>query len=496
MGIFDSSNYAPVGNGSWLDGLMQSLGVQPSTGFPQSPLNAQASVPAAQPAAPQNAPIPVGDYQMPRVGSGFLDVYPQHDPQTGDTIQPASPAPMASVPAPQPAAVNPLLKAAAALHSIAQGGSIFGAVTGNPDDAKSTQQQQLQKQIQARVAAGQSPQLAQAAVLGGPEFAKILDAQTFGPHNAENLGQGYIRDPRTGKVTRAYTPEQNDNFVTVQTGEDGLGKKTFQKMNKATGEMTPIASPSADANSGGLGDMTKTGAEFLATLPPELAGRVKAIAEGRQPFPGGLAASRPYWQTATAATQQYDPTFDATNWPSRVAGVKDFSAGKSSEMVRSANQTLAHVNSLLDSADALHNGNYPALNWAGNKMNEATGGGEPGAFRTNAHAVAEEMSKVFKGANMSDAEIHAWEENLSPNMSPAQQRAQIAKLSELLHGSLNALEEKRLTAIGPMAAEKQGPLIKPEGQAVLKRIDAWLKAGNSAGAGGTAPTGVKWSVVQ
>jgi hypothetical protein len=106
------------------------------------------------------------------------------------------------------------------------------------------------------------------------------------------------------------------------------------------------------------------------------------------------------------------------------------------------------------------------------------------------------MSKVFKGSNMSDAEIHAWEDNLSPNMSPAQQRAQIGKLSELLHGSLQALEEKRVASIGQVAADKAGPLIKPEGQRVLQRIDAWLKAGNAAAAGGTAPTGVKWSVVQ
>jgi hypothetical protein len=349
------------------------------------------------------------------------------------------------------------------LHSIAHGGSIYGAVTGNFDDPKSMQQAQLQQQIKALVNAGLTPQEATATVLN-PEVGKAIIAQKF-------------------------AKPQNDNFSVVQTGEDGLGRKSFSRMNKSTGEMTPIASATGADTNTGLGDMSKTGAEYLATLPPDVAGRVKAMAEGRQPLPSSYALSKPYWQNLITATQNYDPTFDATNWSGRIAGVRDFSAGKSSEMVRSANQTLAHVNALLDSADALHNGNYPSLNWVGNKFNEATGGGEPGAFRTNAHAVAEEMSKVFKGANMSDSEIHAWEENLSPNMSPAQQRAQIAKLSELLHGSLDALEEKRLAAIGPMAAEKAGPLIKPEGQAVLKRIDAWLKAGAAPGA---LPAG--WSV--
>jgi hypothetical protein len=481
MGIYDSSNYAPVGNGSWLDGLLHSLGVQPSTGFPASPTDAQASAPqSAAPQAQQNAPIAIGDYSMPRIGGGFLSDYPQHDPQTGETIQPANTAP-----APQPAATNPLLKAATALHSIAQGGSLYGAVTGQFDDPKSVQRQDAQKQFAALVSLGFSPQAAQIGATD-PEARKVMIAQKLGPQTLTSLGQGYVAD-KNGKVTRAYTPEQNDAFE-LKTIKDALGNETAVKINKSTGDVTPVANPGANANAG-LGDTSKTGAEYLATLDPAMAGRVKAMVEGRQAPPSSLARSRPYWQNLLAAAQTYDPTFDEANWSGRVAGVKDFSAGKSADMVKSANQTLAHVNALIDSADALHNGNYPSVNWVGNKFNEATGGGEPGAFRTNAHAVAEEMSKVFKGANMSDSEIHTWEENLSPNMSPTQQRAQIAKLSELLHGSLDALEEKRLTAIGPMAAEKQGPLIKPEGQAVLKRIDGWLKAGNSAGA---LPAG--WSV--
>jgi hypothetical protein len=80
-------------------------------------------------------------------------------------------------------------------------------------------------------------------------------------------------------------------------------------------------------------------------------------------------------------------------------------------------------------------------------------------------------------------------------MSPEQQKAQIAKLSELLHGSLQALEEKRLAAIGPMAAEKAGPVIKQEGQKVLERIDNWLKSNGSpqqAAPAAKLPSG--WSV--
>ncbi|MDA9437254.1 hypothetical protein [Bradyrhizobium sp. CCBAU 51627] len=429
--------------------------------------NAAAPAPQATP-TPDNAPIAVGNYQMPRIGSGFLDVYPQHDPATGATVAPA----LQPIPAATPDDLGSHLMTG--FQNWQSGGNIVGsivaAITGKRNDPQAElqaqQQAQLRQQFTALVNAGFTPQEATVAVLN-PEAGKAIIAQKF-------------------------TKPQNDSFSVVQTGEDGLGKKTFAKMNKATGEMTPIATAvGGDTTATGLGDMSKTGAAYLATLAPDVAGRVRAMAEGRQPLPSSMALARPYWQNLIAATQQYDPTFDAANWSGRVASVKDFSAGKSAEMVRSANQTLAHVNALLDSADALHNGNYPALNWVGNKFNEATGGGEPTAFKINAHAVADEMSKVFKGGNLSDTEIRAWEEGLSPNMSPTQQRAAIGKLSELLHGSLQALEEKRVAGMGQLAADKAGPIIKEEGQRVLKRIDEWLKA-NGGETPGALPAG--WSV--
>jgi hypothetical protein len=510
MSVFDNAQFDPAtyasGAPSWLDNLMQQAGVQPSAGFPAAPADANAAMPAAAPQPQQASPIDVGGYSMPRVGpaAAFTPPPGQLDPNTGEHVAPAqAAAPIqlqpAAAPVPQPAQnawSNFFNKAADGLDSVAHGGTLLGALRGQPTDPASVKQRQTQQLSVALTGAGipqaQAQQFAMIHAID-PEAGRALIQKALGPPQA---APQYAWDPKTGKAVHLYEPEQKDNFQVVQTGESGLGQKTFSKMNKADGTMTPIVGAPGGDNSIGLGDPTKTGADYLATIPPQQAGIVKAMVEGRQAPPSSFALSKPYWQNMIAAAQQYDPTFDQIQWSGRVAGVKDFSAGKSSEMVRSANQTLQHVNALLDSADALHNGNYPSMNWVGNKFNEATGGGEPGAFKTNAHAVADEMSKVFKGGNLSDSEIRAWEENLSPNMSPAQLRAQIGKLSELLHGSLQALEEKRVASIGQVAADKAGPIIKPAGQAVLKRIDEWLKAGNAAGAAGTAPTGVKWSVVQ
>jgi hypothetical protein len=231
MSIFDN-NAPDTDSPNLIQALMTKLGIAPQQPQPQT-------APVGQ---VQSAPLPP------------------------IAAQPAAPAPQAAPQQPQPGPVQAFFqKAAAGLGSMAHGGTLAGAASGQFDDPQSIQHRQLQQQYQALVPVlGQ--QGAMLAVLN-PEAGKTLIASALGPHNAENLGQGYIRDPQTGKVTRAYVPEQNDNFVTVQTGEDGLGKKTFSKMNKATGEMTPIAAaPGADT--GGYGDMSKTGDAYLATLPP------------------------------------------------------------------------------------------------------------------------------------------------------------------------------------------------------------------------------------
>jgi hypothetical protein len=494
MGLFPDNVYDPDTFQSPQGGLLDRLLAQvnaatptPSAGFPGAPAPTATPPIVAQddedtPA--QASPINVGGYQMPRIGdaAGFT-LPPPFDPATGEHVAPAPAAAPTQQPA-QPAA-NPLSaffnKAADGLEGVAHGGSLLGVLRGQPTDPHSVQQRQLQQQYAALVGAGLSPQMATAAVLN-PEFAKTIIPQAFGPHNAENLGQGYIRDPVTGKVTRAYTPEQNDSFSMVQTGEDGLGRKTFSKMNKATGEMTPIAgAPGADANGGGLGDMSKSGPEYLATLPPQQRGTVQAMVEGRLPPPSSFALSKPYWQNMIAAAQNVDPTFDATNWSGRVVGVKSFKSGADAGTVRSANQVLGHISDLTDKADELHNGDYPSLNYVKNTFNSQTGSDAPNNWVTQAHAVGDELSSFMKGAgHSSDTEIKQWQDSLSPNMSPTQQRGAIKTLMGIYDHALSALEDKRTGAVGSVAAEKMGPLVTPSGQAAMEKVRKWAAGSDGA----------------
>ncbi|KRQ11941.1 hypothetical protein AOQ73_05910 [Bradyrhizobium pachyrhizi] len=449
----------------------------------QPPIVAQDDGEDDAPAAPAgNAPISIGDYQMPRIGSGF----------------PAQSAPVAPVPAATPVAApsNPvqsfLQRAAAGLHSVAQGGSLYGAITGNPDDATSKQAQISNVTARALIAKGVAPPIAVAAVQpGNTELLKSLIDQNFGPKTLTPLGEGYVAD-KNGNIRRAYEPDKEKHSV-VKIGQDAMGREQYGTLNQATGEIAPIKAPNAgtgDVGTGLPGDLTKHGPEYISSLPPLYQGTVQGLVEGTAQIPRITTKNQQQWQMLFDMAKQADPSFDSAKYPARVAGMKDFSGGgKSAEMVRAANQTIGHVGDLIEKADALHNRSFVPWNYATNKISSAMGDDAAGNWVTNAHAVADEIGKLFKGNNLSDTEIKQWAENLTPNMSPQQQRGSIKNLMSLLQHSLDALEDKRTASIGQMASDKMGPLLTSKSKEILDRVMKWAN-GEAAAApeASAAPT--------
>jgi hypothetical protein len=476
-GIFDNNSMptsggllarlaALAGNAPSQVGMMPSDVAQYGTA-PTAPL----PIPQAAPMAPQ---MPVA--QSPQLPPQQPVTVPQQPAQNPlqSYLQASQPASLFS-PSPNPNGVSLGDRLQAGLINATHGGGLLtglitGLATGQRTDPQGIAQQKMQAQYQALV-----PVL-------GPQKALIA-----------------VINPDVGKALLQDALVNKDKYSVVTTGKDAMGAETKKVFNSTTGTFQDIPKTAADtaaAANSGLGNMNLTGQDYLASLPQNVRGTVQGMIEGTLPPPTSFALGKPYWQNLIAAAKNVDPTFDAANWSGRVAGVKDFSAGKSSEMVRSANQVLGHLSTLVDKADALHNGSYPLLNYAENGISTALGGAATTGFSQAANAVADELAKVYKGAGISDREIQEWKQNLSPNMSPAQLHEAISTASELLNHALSALEEKRLSAIGPVAAAKAGPLLKPDAQAALEKIQKWAsgKAAEAAAAPSTTKTGVQWSV--
>jgi hypothetical protein len=171
-------------------------GPAPAMAGPAPAMSAPASAPMAAPPAPNPQPPPAA--------------MPMQAPQAGPT---APAAPLAPAASPGGDFGDHFM---AGYQNFRHGGGLIGSIiagaTGQRNDPEGQAQQQ-QAQVQnmtarALKAKGVEPQVADAAVQpGNGELLKQLIDQHFGPSQIDNLGSGYIRDKRTGKVTRAFEPD-------------------------------------------------------------------------------------------------------------------------------------------------------------------------------------------------------------------------------------------------------------------------------------------------
>ncbi len=470
-GAFDNFQGGILPN--WLTTQLQNIQPQDllklqSILAPQS----QQKVPQQDSVLPQNAQPASGSIPLPKIGGsmpGGVGLWTP--PDAAPDSPPVNPnAPLMNMPTPigapapmqQPSQAMPGMAAMAQASQQQQppqqsGGNPIGAIGGR-----------LMDFLGGTLATG-NPMAGVSVALNQGKKQQIYDALVAQGIPAEKA-YFIVNSPEAGKMGGIITEQTKPSFSVI--GHDSLGNAQYGFVNAASQTVAPYQPPAtANAPASDL-----TGEDFLKTLPPGMASQVKAIVEGRQQPPGGFALKSPAIQAMLQAAAQYEPGFDLTKWTARAAGHKDFyGGGKSAEMVRAANQTIHHVGALIDSMDKLNNTQYPQYNAIGNYVNkEILGTGAVTEFLPNAHAVAEEMSKVFKGANLSDAEIRQWEASLNPNMSPEQQRAAVGKLVQLLNGSLEALENKRRSSLGDALADQKGPLLDDKSKETMKKVEAWM----------------------
>jgi hypothetical protein len=312
------------------------------------------------------------------------------------------------------------------------------------------QQQDLQAYLQTPEFKAQFEQLpaAQKAIVGAAAKSGDVTAMLTALKEAQVATQpkftadGSVYNPVTGDVVNPLTGTRyNINAMSGQGAPGGGG------------------TPSVPGAAGTSGD------EFLKTLPPAMAGTVKAISEGRLAMPTGMIMKTGYGQALMQNLNQYEPGFEGTNYGARFATAKAFASGKEAQSIRALNQATQHMGVLHEKGTALNNTAYPLLNTALNAL--ATGAGSASAtnFVAAAHPVAEEVSKVFKGANLSDSEVRQWEKSLSPNMSPEQMQGSLETISHLMDGALDALNVQYEKTMGkPLNA------MTPQSQATLDYI--------------------------
>jgi hypothetical protein len=347
-----------------------------------------------------------------------------------------------------------------------------GALSAQPQDPWDRRAEGI-SQIGASIAGIVNP--AQAAAINSAITADHTDANT----KSQQALMAKVYAQRMAKEAQgswSSHPLQNGQVLQTNTnGQTRMLDGNFGKDSDTTQapQMVPTWGDPSKLGS----DPTKITPEqenaFYATMQPSQVQMVKGLLDNTLVLPkNAMTGKNSPYPAAFAAAKLIDPGLDPTVYDARVAGQKDM-ATKGAESARALNQTIAHQSeALIGAMKGLGNGDTPIWNRVKNAWSEeVSGSGAVPGFRTAAHAVVDELGKVFKQNNLSDTEIRKWEENLPPSMSPAQQREQIKQFNTLMHGAMGALEDKRKTQIGARAAARLPPLLSAEGAKGLQKLE-------------------------
>ncbi len=229
------------------------------------------------------------------------------------------------------------------------------------------------------------------------------------------------------------------------------------------------ANPFGGAPLGPTGAAGPTGEDFIKTLPPSQASQVKALAEGRQPFPTGMSYAK--LQPLIAAVTQYDPTFDAANYTARSKARSDLTSpnGQGGKVVNSLNTAIQHAGKLSDLIEALDNSDYPRVNAIANWLSKETGGTKVTNFEAVQPQLMKEVERLWRGAGGSTEDINALKASMGPNLGKQQQREALAQFVGLMEGKLQSTEQQRDNILGP-AAGKSVPILFDQSLPELEKI--------------------------
>ncbi len=178
---------------------------------------------------------------------------------------------------------------------------------------------------------------------------------------------------------------------------------------------------------------TLTGDAFLKTLSPVDQAHVKALNEGREPFPTAkMMASNPYYERLADAVAQYNPDFDATAFSTRKNANTAFTTGIQGRQLLAFGSAVKHLETLGGLIDALKNKDTIQLNRLNNLWKKQTGQSAVTNFEAAKGIVAKEIMKAIVTGGGGVEEREELSRLLDAAKSPEQLRGVVDTYYELM----------------------------------------------------------------
>lgn len=267
----------------------------------------------------------------------------------------------------------------------------------------------------------------------------------------------------------------------VPIAYDYMGKPTaYAQYEPATGKFTPL---NGGASGAPADTSMLTGEEFLATVPPGIRAKVKAMGDYEAaPLPGQRGAA------VMNMVKQYNPEYQENTYSTRTALRKSYEgAGKQYQEMQAIGTVAGHLHDLMEKAEKLENVegwgplNAPA-NWVRGAWMGASQDPRIKGFNTTRQAVADELGKAYKGGVVSEGEVKAWKENISATSSPAELKEVVGTLNQLLASKRSTLEDGYKKVMGSTALPKDFTAESEKSRKKFQAIDAWAHGDKSADA--------------
>lgn len=279
--------------------------------------------------------------------------------------------------------------------------------------------------------------------------------------------------PRPRETVEEYAAKQAAGAKARLAAEMGV-------YDTATGGM-PAAPPGTET----AAPNRPVNESVLQGVDPGTQDMVRLLTDYKIPLPSGFALRSPRWMRLLTLAAQYDPSFDATQYNVRMGVRRDFTAGPSSKVVNSINTVIGHLDTLQKRAAELHASGSVPLNWSRNFMRTYyKGNPQVKNFNIARDAVANEMTRVFRGTGGSQKDIEGWKTSFSAAGTPEQLQGGIDQAIDLMESRIEALQNQYERGMGrPLDFQ----LLSPRAAQVLGQLRSGATPGVTAGVPAPAP---------
>lgn len=257
------------------------------------------------------------------------------------------------------------------------------------------------------------------------------------------LGGRLIRsypDGRTEVIAEAPTSGGSVRYSISPKDYTAESLKKYSTSNNV-GDLVPLKNGSYNLATPGGADFTKTGDEFLATLPAQDRNFVKKLAN-YEIDPKTLSTRGGEREKYLKLTSQYDKAFDQKNYNTIAGAITRFATGTQGNTVRSLNVAIEHMDTAQRLGDALENNNIPAFNKLAQSYAEQTGHKAPTSFDSVKEILADEVVKGVVGGSASLEDRRSAAEKIKRAASPEQLTGVLNSWRELLGGQLKGLRKQ------------------------------------------------------